>query len=351
MDKTRRQVMKNFVSAALLGLTGPNLYGRSLPVELQDSPINIILPKDYTPPSDSTINGYSFKLTRATLDFLADNFSRNRLPFWKTTFAKVDFEKRISNIVHWIQLAVAENRKIYPVDPAWILAQIMHESYFHEFCVSKSLAVGICQFIQPTAREYNIMCAGDLPEHASNLYKKSQYITKLDIYYELRREKRKLVRKNKALEKIRLQEVMRDLELQKPGLRESAKAWNAYLMKKQDYDERIRRARDQYREFVMANIEGRDIFKQSDLKFLQGFDERVTYKKPIFAMVKMLTKSLRVRNGNIIAAAAGYNAGLSTTIANGLYKPFGKIPSFDETVTYISRVLINHYEISRRIFS
>ncbi|KAA3615946.1 MAG: hypothetical protein DWQ05_09270 [Calditrichaeota bacterium] len=349
MDNSRRRIIKGFVGAALLGLTAKKGHSFAPSPVFEDSPINIILPRDYTPPSDKTIDGYSHKLTRAALDFLETNFSQNHLPFWKKPFGEIELEKRVQNIVYWIQLAVEENRKIYPVDPSWILAQIMHESYFHEFCVSRALAMGICQFIQPTAREYNMICAGDLPEHASNLYKMSEYIVKLDVYYELRRAKRKLIRANKKLEKLELHDIMQRIESNDPEVHEDAVAWNAYLQQKNEYDERIREARDQYREYVVANIEGRDIFNEHDLRFLVGFDERVTYKKPIFAMVKMLARSLRARNGNIIAAAAGYNAGLSTTKAAGLYKPFGKIPSYDETVTYISRVLINHYEIARRI--
>ena len=148
----------------------------------------------------------------------------------------------------------------------------------------------------------------------------------------MRLEKRKLIQKNRKLEKISLTEVMRDIEVQKPDKERLARQWNADLAQKKKYDEQIQAARDQYREFIMANLEGRDIFNQNDVKFLLGFDERVTYKKPIFAMVKMLTKSLRAHNGSIIAAAAGYNAGCRTPIANRLLKTFGTIHYVLETV-------------------
>ena len=100
---------------------------------------------------------------------------------------------------------------------------------------------------------------------------------------------------------------------------------------------------------VRANLRGRDIFNDSDAIFLRGFDDRVLYRKTIPAMVKMMAGHLRSRNGNILAAAAGYNAGLSRTASWGLYKPFGRIPDISETAGYISKILVNHFAITKRL--
>jgi len=65
----------------------------------------------------------------------------------------------------------------------------------------------------------------------------------------------------------------------------------------------------------------------------------------------MIARALRARNGNIVTAAAGYNAGLSTTIAQGVFKPYGTLPNYNETATYISRVLVFYHELNRRMVS
>ncbi|MBV1919399.1 MAG: hypothetical protein KUG73_01855, partial [Pseudomonadales bacterium] len=83
--------------------------------------------------------------------------------------------------------------------------------------------------------------------------------------------------------------------------------------------------------------------------FFVAFDERFTYKKPIFAMVHMLANALRVRNGNMLAAAAAYNAGLSRTWTDEvLYTQYGQLPNYSETNRYLSRIIANYEEISRR---
>ena len=41
--------------------------------------------------------------------------------------------------------------------------------------------------------------------------------------------------------------------------------------------------------------------------------------------------------------------GLSSTLAEGMYEPYGKIPANEQATTYLSHVLINHYEITRRM--
>ncbi len=351
MALNRRHFLGAACSAALaslleykqgLALTG----GAAVP----ESPINVILPKNYSPPTSETTQDYTKKLTRATLDFLESSYGTRNLPIWNRPFSAIDLERRLHTITFWIDQAIQQYRSIYPVDPSWVLAQIMHESFFYEFAVSKSLAVGICQFIQPTAKEYKMICAGDLEAHAQEPYQKNHYAGKLAEYYQLRRTKRNFSRRFRPNKNMTLDIVLeRVLNDDVESLKAEAETWLNVQKIKKEYDDRIAAAREQYTEFLNANVEGRDIFNEDDLAFLQRFDERMTHEKPIFAMVKMLARSLRARNGNILAAAAGYNAGLSTTRARGVYKPFGKIPNFEETVTYISRVLINHFEIVRRL--
>ncbi len=351
MAINRRHFLGAACSAALASLLEYK-HGLALSGEqrIPDSPINVILPKNYSPPTSETTRDYTKKLTRATLDYLESSYGTRNLPIWNRPLSEIDLERRLHVITYWIDQAIQQYRSIYPVDPSWVLAQIMHESFFYEFAVSRALAVGICQFIQPTAKEYEMLCAGDLEEHTREPYLKGELAGKLAEYYDLRRKKRTFNRRFKPNKNMQLDIVLeRLLNDDIEALKQEAETWLNVQKIKQEYDDRIAAARVQYTEFLEANLEGRDIFNEEDLQFLQKFDERVTHRKPIFAMVKMLARSLRARNGNILAAAAGYNAGLSTTRARGVYKPFGKIPNFEETVTYISRVLINHFEIVRRL--
>jgi hypothetical protein len=112
----------------------------------------------------------------------------------------------------------------------------------------------------------------------------------------------------------------------------------------------IRQAKNDYHDYIQTNITElgkRDLFGQPD--FFNRFDQRFTYQKPIFAMVKMLANALRVRNGNILAASAAYNAGLSKTwTRQPVYKRYGLIPAYEETSRYVSKVVANYEEISLR---
>ena len=315
-----------------------------------NTPINIIIPRNYSPAVDYESNRYQYQLTRATLDFLQDNFSNQTMPIWGKRFNQVDFEKRITNIVYWVVRAVNEHRSIYPVDPVWVMAQVMKESYFYEYAVSSSLAVGICQFIQPTAKEYGMLCAGAKNAHKKSPYKSTKYAGKADEYYRLRRERNRFRRSQRPSKRYSLEDALEVIHQNKTQQhRKAAGEHLKYLQKIEDYNEKMRDAREAFKTYLKANVESRDIFNETDLQFILNFEERFTYRKPAFSMVKMLARALRARSGNILAAAVGYNAGLSSTIDEGMYEPYGKIPANEQATTYLSHVLINHYEITRRM--
>ena len=84
MELKRRDILKAILIAGVpAGLAKSVVLNAEPGGSAPDSPINIILPPDYAPPSDNTSRGYSFKLTRATLDFLESNFSNYNLPIWQ----------------------------------------------------------------------------------------------------------------------------------------------------------------------------------------------------------------------------------------------------------------------------
>lgn len=352
MGMSRREFGRSLAGVALVApVSGlPVLAGQEGSLSYS-SPINVMLPPHYTPPGDSASGrAYAQRLERATLEALRTHYAGQTVPIWNRPFESIDFEKRIRNIIYWLMRAVNEASAIYPVDPAWVMAQIMHESYFYEFAVSNSLAVGICQFVNRTANEYDMLCAGDSPAHAAAPFQRPELAMRQQDYEARRRDRRHFVAANQAISDISIDSIMAQLragELQ--ALQERAGAYGRYQEQLRAIEEQIRQARNDYMLFLRTNLEGRDIFNDTDLQFILQFDERVTYKKPVLGMVKMLARSLRVRSGNIIAAASAYNAGLSRTIADGLYRPYGKIPSFEETVTYISRVLVLHHELVKRM--
>jgi hypothetical protein len=232
----------------------------------------------------------------------------------------------------------------------WILAQIMKESYFNEFAVSRSLAVGVCQFILQTAKAHDMLCGGERQEHFSYPHQMPEFAGKAHEYYKIRNAKRNHRRNNRPARQFILEEALQIIYSGgTDDYRQEAGEYLFYLDKLKEYDEKMRQAQESYRTYLLVNVEGKDIFSESDLEFILSFDERFSYKKPIFAMVEMMTRGLRARNGNILAATIGYNAGLNSTIDDGMYKPYGKIPAIEESTTYLSHVLINHYEITRRI--
>ncbi|MCG8669089.1 MAG: transglycosylase SLT domain-containing protein [Pseudomonadales bacterium] len=343
MSSSRRQFL---VSSAIL-LSAGSLSSVSNIASAQ--PLRFLLEKQHSPKLDAN---QRFRLTRATLDVLDTHYSGMTLQFWAKPYEQIDFEKRITNIVYWIDQAIQTHQGLHAVDPVWVISQIMAESLFCEFAISNSLAAGICQFMPNTAaKSYDMLIAGGSPKHFRAPYVKTDLADSFGEYQRLIKERTQYKKGSRQYQSFNLNKALEWLAEGKFGM-EQALQQIERNKKIAQYNEKIKQARQNYVTFIEANIDAlgkRDIFNETE--FFVNFDERFTYKKPILAMVHMLANALRVRGGNILSAAAAYNAGLSRTWTNeALYTQYGKLPNFAETSTYLSRIVANYEEIANRYY-
>lgn len=290
------------------------------------------------------------KLERAVFDFLKTHYSGMSLQFWQQPFEQIDFENRLTNIIYWINKAVKHHESLYPVDPIWVLSQMKAESLFCEFALSRSLAAGICQFMPYTARAgHQMIVAGDLPEHHLAPYKKPELANSLQQYGALIKERSDFIKNNKSAKFFNLEKALNFMTQGEEAVEEAQKQLD-YMAEISEINSSITEAKENYIDYLETNITElgkRDLFGQT--AFFNQFDERFTYQKPIFAMVKMLANALRVRSGNILSASAAYNAGLSKTWTNQpIYTQYGLMPAYEETSLYVSKIIANYEEISQR---
>lgn len=317
---------------------------------LQAKPLSFLLDRN----EHKALNSKDrFKLTKAILDFLETHYKGMTLSFWSEPFENIDFEKRITNILHWVDLAIQEHQSIYPVDPLWVMSQIMAESLFCELAISPSLAAGICQFMPSTAvNPYQMTIAGSLPSHRKPPYVATDLANSLNDYRNLVKQRGQYQRDSRKDARYNLDDALQLLAEGKSAKAE-AKAQLARNEKIKEMNMGIELARDNYISYIETNVATlgkNDIFGHS--KFFIGFDERLTYRKPIFSMVHMLANALRVRNGNILTAAAAYNAGLKRTWTNEtIYTNYGMLPGIEETARYVSRIVANYEEIALRYYA
>jgi len=348
MDKQRRTTLRAAVAAALLPLAAPALAAQA---PAAPAPINVILPRTRQFDLDGAAGrAVQERLTLAVMDFVRENYQGRTLPVWRKPLAEVDLHKRVANICLWIVRACHTHREVYPVDPTWVAGQIMAESFFYEFAVSWALAVGICQFIGPTASEYGMMVAGSVPAHGAAPYKNPADAAAGEQYTAVRRQWREALRERRRLgdEAELLRAAMQAHADGAPF--PQARAYLDAATAVDALDAKVKDARQRFTAYLEANFAGRNIFDPKDVAFFQGFDERVLYAKPVDSMVLMLARFLRARNGNILAAAAGYHAGLGNTSEDaGIYKRYGRIPAFADTVGYVSRCLVHHHELALRM--
>ncbi len=351
MNLSRRKAMAGIAAAALSPLfLGPK-YEAEAAKAAQGSPISIIISRDWDPLAGvGPEQRYIASMTKAVLSYIKDAHGRSKLPIWGRPASEIDLNKRVANIAYWTLKAVRAHRAVYPVDPVWVLAQIMSESFYYEYAISGAFAVGVCQFIPPTARSFGMLCAGDKPEHAGTGYKDTNMMGRYLDYVKVRSELKALRRANRHFDRNHRDRALSLLEaLVNNKELADAPEHLAYLTKAAQLQEEMNQARRDFRAYLKANFKGKSIFNTTDLRYLRGFDERVTYRKPVDSMVLMLARGLRARKGNILASAAGFHAGLSNTRDKGAYGDYGRIPSFESTVNYISRVLVNHHEIRQRM--
>lgn len=310
---------------------------------IQDKDPALLLARISTPGFDAT-------LARAVLNFLFDTYPTANLPVWKLPLSRIDMHVRVTEIARHVVQAAISHAAIHPVDPCWIMGQIMAESFFYEFAVSSALAVGPCQFIAPTARTYGLVCA-DAHKLPPGVARKPELEPEFERAAQLRTRTRTLRRENSTLfssPSKTLRAILNTLAAGKPVT--NAKAYLTTLQSMEKLQSEYSQARDNARQYLQENFAGRSIFNPQDVVFLEKFDQRVLYEHSIGAMVRMMAENLRARNGNILAATAGYNAGPgNTSYPSGVYASFGRIPNFGETVDYVSKIVINHYEITRRL--
>ncbi len=337
---TRRNFLQTL---AMVGLSATS-------ASLLARPLSFLIEKNDAMPLSAN---QKHKLARAILDFLEHHYKGMTLQFWSVPFEKIDFEKRITNIIYWVDLAIQEQKSLYPVDAVWVMSQIMAESLFCELAISPSLAAGICQFMPSTAtNSYQMTVAGSLEQHKAPPYVVTELADSLTQYRILVQERNQYRRDTRHLARFTLEESLQLLAEGKAVQKEAQAQLERDAHLKAMF-KRIEVARDNYITYIETNsreLGNDDIFGKAE--FYMNFDERLTYKKPIFAMVHMLANALRVRNGNILTAAAAYNAGLKRTWTNEIiYTNYGMLPGIEETARYLSRIVANYEEIGRRYFA
>ncbi|MBZ4685888.1 MAG: hypothetical protein JG774_1633 [Desulfomicrobiaceae bacterium] len=373
---TRRDYLKTTVAAALLPYfaTACATLSAGEPLETPDAEENATAPLPEVPLTEATKTppwairimqspnpepllaeirtpGFARRLAQATYDFVATAYATGNLPLWKKPLAQVDLLARMRLAAETMLPAISANAEVYPVDPAWLMGQILAESFFDEFAISSSLAVGMCQFIRTTAKEYGMVCA-DAPQITSGL-REPQWQGEALRAETLRAQARKIRRDNadlfvqpeRALRQL-ADLVENDTRAAQGTVRQWRSTWERYAETLTDYQT----ARRNFRAYLEANFEGRSIFNAEDDAFLTAFDQRTLPRFAVPAMVRMMARHLRARGGNILAATAGYNAGLGTTAYEApFYATYGRVPSFEETVNYVSKIAIHYHGIRTRL--
>jgi hypothetical protein len=349
MNIERRSLLKAALAPLLLPLLCREAQAS---VPLSDiSEIRIIQTKDPVRILERVAApGFAHAMAQSTLSFIIESYPKGNLPVWKKPLSEIDLHSRIPEICSHVVRGVLSHASIYPVDPCWIMGQMMAESFFYEFAVSSALAVGPCQFIAPTARGYGLVCAdehGQPPGFARREDLEPQF-TQAGAY---RTQMRALRKEHPDLFGSPAKLLRTVLNAQAAGKPVSAAGTYALALDRMDLlQAKYDTARDDCRLYLSENFMDRSIFSPQDVAFFEKFDQRVLYPYAINAMVRMMAENLRARSGNILTATAGYNAGLGNTDSKGgVYSSYGRIPNFAETVEYVSRILVNHHEITRRI--
>lgn len=349
MSTSRRDLLKGALVPLLLPLLGGNTAAAAQLSDMTD--IRIIQPKDAAGMLERLNRpGFDIALGNAVLAFISASYATGTMPVWKKPLSQVDMATRVSQIARNVVLAVTRHATVYPVDPCWIMAQIMAESFFNEFAVSSALAVGPCQFIAPTARGYGMLCAD------AHLLPPGQ-VQRPDLEPAFAesarlREQMRSVRKEHAQLFSNPSKLLRTvLQAQAAGTPvPNAVGYLQTLDQMDVMQARYAQTRDNAKQFLLENFQNRSIFNPQDVAFFEQFEQRVLYRFSVDAMVRLMADNMRARGGNILAATAGYNAGLGTTDYEwGVYAMYGRVPGIDETVDYVSKILINHHEISRRM--
>ncbi|MBN2317512.1 MAG: hypothetical protein JXR49_00450 [Acidobacteria bacterium] len=345
-DKNRREFFK-YGGILVAGLSSGPCIAKPQPTELPN--LQFLVPDDYRPPSPDDVT-YRRKLVRATLQYIEYFADGKNVAQWNEPFARIDFEKRLDRMVSVLTQALATVAK-YPVDPAWLLAQIFIESRFYEFAVSSSLAFGPCQFVMSTANHYGLGCAGNrattVPE--SGIREQTELIELVDRYEEAERLLRDFRRSGDRFRRIRVADVFEQLVDGDPGVQTLAEEYLEFEKQEESLSLNVTEAKTRYVESVLDRVRGRDIFSPVDLRFLEAFDQRFTYRS-LEAMAAYMGEELAKFNGNVVAATAAYNAGRSAAMdRKHPFLRYGRIPGLEETSLYVSRIMNSFSEISQRM--
>ena len=190
------------------------------------------------------------KLEYAVFDFLKDSYAGMSLQFWEQPFEQIDFKKRLTNIVYWVNKAVKHHESLYPVDPIWVMSQMKAESLFCEFALSKAMAAGVCQFMPYTARAgHQMIVAGDLPEHHLAPYKKPELASSLTKYNELIKKRNAYRKDNKSAKFFNLDKALLFLKQGKQAAQE-AQVQLDYLAELEAINDRIKQAKSDYHDYI-----------------------------------------------------------------------------------------------------